>query len=222
MSTLLIFDIDGTLTDTVPIHRSSFHETLLECGLSGLDPKITSFKHHTDSNIFKEIYNSQADDWEEGMLLSFELKLTERIRPKIEESGNEIPGAKEFLGHLSEKGIAFGYATGSFEKPARLKLQKAQLPLHVPLSHASSFLDRESIVQDTIRNCEAAFGSDFSRIISIGDGIWDYKTAENLGLEFLGIAKDDQASRELRAVGAKKIISNYLDFEPLLREFLSG
>lgn len=221
MSILLVFDIDGTLTDTVSAHRASFYETLLKYELSG-NPGETGYKHHTDSNIFREIYTSQRSDWSEEKLQEFERKLTENIDTRLGANVREIHGAGKFLRELSKNGIPFGYATGSFERPAYMKLERANLPTDVPLSHASRFSERESIVLATIQECEVIYGKKFDQVLSVGDGSWDYKTALNLDLEFLGIAKDEDSANSLRALGASRIVSDYSDLDFLFRGILGS
>ncbi len=220
MSLLLVFDIDGTLTDTVAIHRAAFHEVLLGYGFAGLNPNGTGYKHHTDSNIFKEIYSSQNADWNESILKEFEKELTANIRGRIEKGIVEIDGAKEFLNELSEKNIAYCYATGSFQEPAFLKLKNTSLPLEPPLSNASFHYDRESIVGFAIEESRKFYKREFSKIISLGDGVWDFNTAKNLNLEFIGIAKNSEIRESLESVGVSQIYSNYGSLKPVLYDLL--
>ncbi len=56
---LAVFDIDGTLTDSVFIHQSTFIKALEKVGLSNFDTNWSNYKHHTDSFIFKTIVESQ-------------------------------------------------------------------------------------------------------------------------------------------------------------------
>jgi beta-phosphoglucomutase-like phosphatase (HAD superfamily) len=50
---LIVFDIDGTLTDSVKVHQKAFTEMLLEIGVRQVNAEYKSFKHHTDSYIAK-------------------------------------------------------------------------------------------------------------------------------------------------------------------------
>ena len=56
---LAIFDIDGTLTDSVKILQSAFVKALNNFGLYDFDTNWSSYKHHTDSYIFKTIFEAQ-------------------------------------------------------------------------------------------------------------------------------------------------------------------
>ncbi|MEI1279534.1 HAD hydrolase-like protein [Leptospira venezuelensis] len=210
-SILLVFDIDGTLTDTVSLHRKAFHEVLIRFGLPGLNSEVHQYKHHTDSNIFKEIYSSYKNDWTEEISEKFEKELYESIKEQFQNGILEIPGAKFFLETLRSQGIPFAYATGSFYEPAFLKLESCGLPLDVPLGTASSFYERESIVEHAILESRKKYNSNFSKTICFGDGIWDSKTAQNLGLEFIGIGEDLKLISELENSRIDHMFKDYSD-----------
>ena len=58
---LVIFDIDGTLTQTMKADEECFVRSLAEvCGFSDIDTDWSRYKHATDSGIFHEIYESRA------------------------------------------------------------------------------------------------------------------------------------------------------------------
>jgi phosphoglycolate phosphatase-like HAD superfamily hydrolase len=67
---------------------------------------------------------------------------------------------------------------------------------------ASEFQTREAIVGKAVAlACEAARQSTVGRVVSIGDGIWDLKTARNFGYEFVGIGSMEKAAA-LEELGA--------------------
>ena len=53
---LIVFDIDGTLTDTVEQHQPSFKKALRDIGVDKIDANLNTFKHHTHSYILKAIF----------------------------------------------------------------------------------------------------------------------------------------------------------------------
>ena len=58
---LVIFDIDGTLTQTMKADEECFVRSLAEvCGFSDIDTDWSRYKYATDSGIFHEIYESRA------------------------------------------------------------------------------------------------------------------------------------------------------------------
>ena len=113
---LLVFDIDGTLTDSVQIHQKAFTEMLFEIGVKNINAEFKSFKHHTDSFIAKEIYEfDRKESMPTSKISEFEKGLTQKIS---KENIPEIKGARKLIEHLennTEYGICF--ATGSLLRP---------------------------------------------------------------------------------------------------------
>ena len=186
---LIVFDIDGTLTNSVSIHQKAFTKALGQIGVDKIDSNYKTYKHHTDSYIAKVIYEKNRNKIFVAQIISkFETLLTKNIAEDLGIS--EIKGAKKLLETIeknSDYGICF--ATGSLLKPAILKLQQAGIKFNSKLLVAANeILDREGIVKAAILKAEKYYDvSNFEKIISVGDGLWDLKTALNLSLKFVGV-----------------------------------
>ena len=131
----------------------------------------------------------------------------------------EIPGASAFLTELHENpewGIAL--ATGGWKHSAEFKIRAAGLPLvNFPAAFAEDGPSREAIVQTAIDRASAWYQcGEFERIVSVGDAIWDIKTARQLNLPFLGVADEPRATL-LRDNGARHVVENFLDPVQCLR-----
>lgn len=208
---LIVFDIDGTLTDTVEIHQNAFRTSLQHIGVKNFNDSFGTYKHHTDSFIAKEIFELSVNKpFEQLILDTFEEHLYTQINQnKI----REINGAKQLIKYI-ETNTDFGicYATGSLLKPAKLKLEKTGILFDPTQLVASNKInEREAIIKKAINNSLSFYNVEkFDRIISFGDGIWDLKAAENLSIEFVGIG--DKHHEILTLNGMKK---HYTDFSTL-------
>ena len=191
--TLLIFDIDDTLTKSAAIHIQAFIESLHELGVEKMDTNFGEYLHHTDSYVSKTIYEKELwQTFTEQVKAQFEKLLSNKM---AEEEIIEIPGASHFIKEVRKnKSIAVCFATGSLRRPAIQKLQSIGVKFDDHLLVASDrLLKRESIVKKAIADAKGFYQVDsFERIISIGDGLWDLKVAQNLGLEFVGIGLENK------------------------------
>ena len=61
--------------------------------------------------------------------------------------------------------------------------------------------------------------SQFAKVVSVGDGLWDVRTAANLNLDFVGIASGERA-QTLADAGARHIVGDYRNL-PDFFEFLN-
>lgn len=105
------------------------------------------------------------------------------------------------------------FATGSFHRAALLKLKQSGVYHLEELVIASDEIhSRDELVSTAVETAKAFYElDDFDRIISFGDGYWDYKTACNLEIDFIGIG-----NTKLLEHGAVHVFPHF-DDEALLK-----
>ena len=101
-----------------------------------------------------------------------------------------------------------------------VKLRAAGLSLDLDKgASADDAVRRDEIVKIAIGRCtERAGGIAFDRIVSVGDGVWDVKTAARLALPFVGVGAETDVG-PLREAGAKHVIESFADVEATLLLF---
>ena len=212
MKNLIVFDIDGTLTDSVEIHQKAFKETLHEIGVKEIKKEFKKFKHHTDSYIVKEIYEQETNEkFIDSKFVEFEKGLNDKICKNVI---SEINGAKKLIESLNKNSdFGFCFATGSLLRPAIHKLNSIGVNYHEELLIASDKIySREEIVSQAIKNAERHYGvKSFKRIISVGDGLWDLLAAKNLNIEFIGIGEKNK--NLFKENGARIVLNDLTQFE---------
>lgn len=209
---LLVFDIDGTLLDSENVHQTGFVNALHAIGVEFVNTNWESYTHLTDSYIAKENYEIDVNRrFSDKMLTLFEDEFLKEIK---DANVTQIKGADAFLHKiLTETNYAVCFATGSLLKPAIFKLNCANIRFDKELLvTATHYFTREEIVTAAIAKAKKHFkAQNFKRIISLGDGIWDVKTAHNLGLEFIGIGAHNK--EKLKHVGAKNHFTDFVEFD---------
>jgi len=210
---LIVFDIDDTLTKSGKQHHTAYVDTMRKFGISSINQDWKNYIHHTDSFILKENYEANIEQqFDFSFIPSFENEMTKTLLtlPKT----SEILGAKwavDFF--MRETNYAVCFATGSLLQPALVKLDQADINFVPKLVVASNTIyDRESIVKKAIKNAENYFQVDgFETIISVGDGIWDLKTAKNVGVHFLGIG--ERSLNDFKRESIKSHIKDWAEFD---------
>lgn len=218
---IAIFDIDGTLTDTVALHQRCLHEALIALGIEDINTGWGGYRHHTDAwilhvNYYRQFNKSVSKDIE----TAFSHDLTKRLHDYSNLRVEEIAGARNFVEYLlHETDIAVVFATGAYYEAATYKLEHSRIPF-VPGLVASSYhgLSREDVVLNAIASAATFYGVDvFSTQWSFGDGLWDWLTAQTLGLDFIGLATG-QREHELRTAGAEHLFPDYSSIESILQK----
>ncbi|HEY1047273.1 MAG TPA: HAD family hydrolase [Bacteroidia bacterium] len=211
---LIIFDIDGTLTDSVKIHQDAFNKSLVAIGVKEFNDKFGTYKHHTDSHIAKFIFETATNEpFDKALQDRFEDNLYDLI---TNHKVLEIAGAKQFIEYLErETEFAVCYATGSFFKPAIYKLEQINVKCHTDLLIASNEIEeREKLLETAIENALKHHEVErFERIISFGDGVWDLLTAQNLNIEFVGIGSTNYEI--LTEKGMEKHFNDFTEIDRL-------
>lgn len=209
---LIIFDIDGTLTDSVTPHQSSFNDALDRLGLIK-DEAFSSYKHHTDRYIFREIFYQNHNRYPvEHEMEEFYNLLTSLFEQK---QIKEIEGATLFIDKLNSSNIPYVFATGSVLQPALKKLSVVKVNTPEPTLSTSDDTDsRDAIVRSAINRAYDYYNQDeYDDMVIIGDGKWDYITAVNLGISFLGIG-DNALLKETLGDNAEKIWKSFANYVP--------
>lgn len=227
MKKLAILDIDGTLTNTSHIDEVCFTRAVAEThGVAEIGASWANCLHVSDSGITHQIFldhfgREPVDDDLSPLKTRFFDLLHEHIALDATFFA-EVPGAREMVARLEQKDDwVIAVATGCWRGSAKMKLAAAGIDLdRFPGGFAEDARAREGIVQTAIDRARRHYGHDrFAKIVSVGDGLWDLRTAINLDLDFIGIADDDRAEA-LRASGAKHVVGDYRDLDCFF-EFLT-
>ena len=212
---LVIFDVDGTLTDTNHIDAICFERALQqEFGVSGISFNWESYQHTTDAGIATEIlrFHFGRDPLanELNSVRDRMVRLLEKAHQSNPEDFREICGARTILHSLQQQqDWRIAIATGCWSASALLKLRKAGIEADVPFASCNDSVSRSAIVKSAIHKSRFFYDvRDFTSITFIGDGVWDIAAAQSLGIGFLGIANETKQTR-LKAAGAKFVCSKY-------------
>jgi len=209
---LLIFDIDGTLIDSV----SGYHEVIInamtDLGIKEIDKNFNNLKHHTDSYALKYNYEQFFDtELPITLLDNFESLIVKYLEQQPKTTA--IKGVNKVLSQLKNSEYAIVFATGSLPQSAIFKMSSAGLKMDADvLSTSKTSFSREGFVTEAIEKAKHYYNvSEFEQVISVGDGIWDLKTAYNLNLDFIGIGTKNKAVMEEN--GMQHWFEDFTDFK---------
>ena len=221
---LLIFDIDGTLTDTVGIDDYCFKKTfedLYKIDWTRIDwQQSKQISGNTDSGmaneIIKTVNNRPPDNNETDKIKGHFMSLLMSEMSKTDSEIQEIPGADSIIWKMLSAGYAVAFATGSWRASGMLKLSTIGIDSGLfPYSNAENAMDRVSIIKDAISKAKFYYKiEEFESVTYIGDGLWDYQAALTLGINFVGISGLNNSI--LADAGAEKVIKNFDEYDKFL------
>src|SRR4051794_1848540 len=210
--TAFLFDLDGTLVDSVYQHVLAWHEAMAAVGIElavwTMHRRIGMSGGLMANAILRETGHAVTPE-EAGRLLRLHAEAYARLAATI----RPLPGAREILASLSQANVPWANATnGPIERP-RPTLQSPRGPADVPIvtrdqvGHAKPdpdlFLAAAERLQIPIGDC-----------VVVGDSVWDLLAARRARALGVGLLSGGYGQEELERAGAYRV---YQDPADLLR-----
>ncbi len=189
---LVIFDVDGTLTQTFYGGDNSFLKALSRFIEVDKDyPYWKECDHPTDEAVFRHMFkkitsNDPTPEDRSKMQDQFLVELMHKYR-HTPGFFDEIPGASRFMKELrSEPETLVAVASGGWEKVVRFKLELAGIDLHeLEIIGSDNHHSKPEFTQALIDRITQKHP--VKRVTYIGDSLYDYETSRRLGINFIGI-----------------------------------
>src|SRR5438128_664522 len=210
--TAFLFDLDGTLVDSVYQHVLAWHEALAGVGIQlavwSLHRRIGMSGGLMANAILRETGHAVTPE-EAGRLLKLHAeayaRLSDQVRP--------LPGARELLAHLSQAGVPWAIATSGRIESARPTLEALAVPAGVPIvtrdqvGHAKPDPDLFLAAAERLR-------MPIGDSVVVGDSVWDLLAARRARALGVGLLSGGYGQDELERAGAYRV---YQDPADLLR-----
>jgi phosphoglycolate phosphatase-like HAD superfamily hydrolase len=219
---LVMFDIDGTLTQTYQADETCFVQALREVfGFTDINTDWASYLHCSDSGILEVLFQIRLGRSPLPAEISiFQAHFVSLLTAAtVVQPFNPIAGARDFLCSLTRSSaLAVSLASGAWECSARFKLASAGLDVpQIPAAFADDAHAREAIMQASlVRAAQSHFRDSFDAVIHIGDGVWDARASRNLGFPFIGISNEPAKIERLYTEGARHVFHDYLDADSFM------
>ena len=198
-----LFDLDGTLIDSVYQHVIAWREALEEVGVS-----LAVWKIHRRIGMSGGLFVTalrrelgvELDDETLGRLPDLHAKAYmshyHGVRP--------LPGATELLAGLTELGIPWAIATSGAERTAGRARELLGLSDDVPMVTR----DRVRYAKpdpDLFLTAAAEIGVDIRDSLVVGDSVWDLLAARRAGALGIGLLSGGYGREELIYAGAFRV-----------------
>jgi HAD superfamily hydrolase (TIGR01509 family) len=199
----LIFDLDGTLIDSVYAHVFAWQRALDEAGLP-----IVGWRIHRRIGMSGGIF-ARAVAREAGRPLSDEE--AEAVQRRHGELFRELlpdrrplPGAIDLLAFLRSEGIPHGIATSGRHPEIDASLEALGIPGDTVVVDRGDVL-RAKPEPDLFLACQERLGVDTRDCYVVGDAVWDLLAARRAGMLSVGLLTGGYGEDELLAAGAFRV-----------------
>ena len=205
----LLFDLDGTLIDSVYQHVLAWREALNEFGLDlaiwRIHRRIGMSGGLFVSALLRETGRSLSEQDIERLQ---EDHVTEYVAQL--ESVRPLPGAAQLLAALTARAVPWAIATSGRAGMARHALPMLGLPADTPMVTRDMVLHAKPD-PDLFLAAAAMLGVDPAHAMVVGDSVWDLLAARRAGALGIGLLSGGYGREELERAGAYRVYADPAD-----------
>jgi HAD superfamily hydrolase (TIGR01509 family) len=204
-----LFDLDGTLVDSVYQHVLAWRDALEEAGLplavwrihrrigmsGGLF--VNALARETGRNLSRE----EVERMQQLHAEAFR-RYSEQVRP--------LPGARELMAYLAQAGVPHAIATSGYQESAGRSVKTLGVGPEIPL------ITRDQVARakpdpDLFLAAAERLGVSSENSVVVGDSMWDLLAARRARALGVGLLSGGYGQEELERAGAYRIYQDPAD-----------
>lgn len=211
-----MFDLDGTLVDTVEIRIRAWLETFNEFGIRADHSPVAELIGSDGRRLAREVAEAAGQAIDDRQAEEIDRRAGERYG-SLNVSPRPLPGVLAAIDALDDRGIPWAIATSS--RPEQVTTSVAALGLaEPPLIVDGGRVARAKPAPDLLLLAANELAVAPEGCWVVGDATWDMRAAVAAGMMAVGVtagsAVDDAA---LRAAGASVVLETLAELAGLLR-----
>jgi HAD superfamily hydrolase (TIGR01509 family) len=208
-SQAFVFDLDGTLVDSVYQHVLAWQDALDAAGI-----RLSVWRIHRkvgmSGGLFanallretgREVSAEQAAELRRLHAEAY-AALGPRVRP--------LPGARELLAHLTATGTSWAIATSGYRESAGPTIDHLGVPADVPVI-TRDLVERAKPDPDLFLAAAERLGVDIEDCVVVGDSVWDLLAARRARALGIGVLSGGYGREELERAGAYRVYEDPAD-----------
>jgi HAD superfamily hydrolase (TIGR01509 family) len=208
----LVFDLDGTLVDSVYQHVLAWHEAL---HVSGMELSVWRIHRRIgmSGGLFaRALLRETGRELDDALRERLQELHAKAYRRRIDQV-RPLPGARELLRRLTELDCPWAIATSGRIESAGPTLTLLDVPKDVPI------VTRDQVAHakpnpDLFIEAARRLGVDATDAVVVGDSVWDLLAARRARMLGVGLLSGGYGPDELERAGAYRV---YEDPAELMR-----
>jgi HAD superfamily hydrolase (TIGR01549 family) len=205
----ILFDLDGTLVDSVYQHVLAWRDALEEAGMPlavwrihrriGMSGGL--FVHALARETGRSLSHEEVERMQQVHARAF-LQYAAQARP--------LPGARELLAYLAQKNVPHAIATSGYRDGASASARILGVGPDIPI------ITRDQVAHakpdpDLFLAAAEALGVPIEHSMVVGDSIWDLLAARRARALGIGLLSGGYGADELQSAGAYRVYEDPAD-----------
>ena len=205
----IIFDMDGTMVDSLPYHHEAWKIFFNENKVENFSEKLKDYKGSGTLDLMKAVYGDRYS-LKELKKMSDEKEIIFRRIYK----GNikPIKGFKKFLNDVKSRNILVGLASNAIRKNVSLIIKELEIYDDFDSIICGDEVDNGKPNPEMFNKTIDRFKINKNECLIFEDSLEGVKAAKNSGINVIGITSSS-SHKTLKDAGSTMNISNYVDFD---------
>jgi len=208
MSAAILFDLDGTLVDSVYQHVLAWRDALEQAGMP-----LSVWRIHRRIGMSGGLFVNALARETAGALDPAKIAHMQQLYfaafRRYADQVRPLPGARELLAWLAETGVPHAVATSGYRESAERSLQSLGAP-NIPL------VTRDQVAHakpdpDLFLAAAERLGVPVEDSVVVGDSIWDLLAARRARALGVGLLSGGYGEDELTRAGAYRVYQDPAD-----------
>jgi len=209
MVNAVVFDFDGVLADSEPLHLAACQDVFASIGITlTRDEYYSRYLGFDDRTLIRELGRDRGWRPEEQEVESLVARKAQVFDEVVERTEVLFPGAVECVRRLADD-FPLGIASGALRHEIEMILARAGLDRHIRFIVASGDTPNSKPAPDPYARAAQLHGLPPSECVAIEDSRWGIESAKTAGLKCVGIATT-YAAPQLSS--ADRVISSLDEF----------
>lgn len=208
----VVFDLDGTLVDTVEARIAAWMAVLAEAGISTTRSALEPMIGMDGRRLAREVAEASGRPLRDGEDEEIDRRAGERF-DVLNAEPRALPGARELLRQLDDSGVTWAIATSSRREQVAASLGALALDRE-PRVVDGSHVEHAKPAPDLLLLAAREIGVEPGRAWYVGDSTWDMRAAVAAGMRAVGVLAGAAVDRgRLRDAGADLVVATLADLE---------
>jgi len=196
MARVVVLDVDGTLMDTNYLHTEAWARAFEKAG-----HRVPRVKLHREVGKGAGLLIPEFVDDEENVE---EIQnLHSEFYEEMQEYGHPLPGAKELISSLKERGYEVWFVTSAKDEELEHHMQELGADGNIDGVVNSNAVENPKPAPDIFEETLRRAGSTAEETVAVGDALWDVEAAKAAGIRTVAVLSGGAFHEEdLKQAGA--------------------
>src|ERR671913_310424 len=209
MARVVVLDVDGTLMDTNYLHTEAWARAFERVG-----HRVPRVRLHKQVGKGAGLLIQEFVDDEEVVVEEIQA-LHSEFYAELQEYGHPLPGAKELISSLKERGYEVWFVTSAKDEELEHHMQELEAEDSVDGVVNSSAVENSKPAPDIFEETLRRAGASADETVAVGDAVWDVEAARGAGIRTVAVltggAYHEEALEEAGAVAVYEDCAALLD-----------